>query len=49
MLIRQSQYQGTQGTNSFEVDGLASLPVSVYFVQIVLTDQVLVKKLFNNR
>ncbi len=49
MLLRQMQYQGAKGANSVEVDGLSALPVSVYFVQIVLPDQVFVKKAFNNR
>lgn len=49
MLLRQIQYQGAKGANSVEVDGLSALPVSVYFVQIVLPDQVFLKKAFNNR
>ncbi len=48
-LQRQIQYQGVKGANSVVVDGLSSLPVSVYFVQIVLSDQVFVKKAFNTR
>jgi hypothetical protein len=49
LLLKQSQYQGAKGTNSFLVNELSALPVSVYFVQIVLADQVFVKKVFNQR
>jgi len=49
MLLQQGQYQGVKGVNTFTVEGLAGLPVSVYLVQIVLVDQVFVKKVFNNR
>ena len=31
------------------LDGLANLPPSVYLVQIILADQVFVKKVFSNR
>jgi hypothetical protein len=47
--IRQEQFQGVTGINTFVVSGLADLPPSVYFVQITLTDQVFVKKVFTNR
>ena len=47
MLLKQAQYQGVKGTNSLLVNDLSSLPPSVYFVQIVLADQVFVKKVFN--
>ncbi|HEY4111648.1 hypothetical protein [Puia sp.] len=49
MLVQQGQYEGVKGVNTFTLDGLSSLPVSVYLVQIVLVDQVFVKKVFNNR
>jgi hypothetical protein len=49
MLVQQGQYEGVKGVNSFTLDGLSSLPVSVYLVQIVLVDQVFVRKVFNNR
>jgi hypothetical protein len=49
MLVRQIQTQGSKGANSILVNGLSTLPVSVYFIQIVLPDQVMVKKAFNNR
>ena len=48
-LLRQIRYQGAKGANSIEVDGLSALPISIYFVQVVLPDQVFVKKAFNNR
>jgi hypothetical protein len=48
-LVQQGQYEGVKGSNSFTLDGLSSLPVSVYLVQIVLADQVFVRKVFNNR
>ncbi len=47
LLLKQAQYQGVKGTNSLLVNDLSSLPPSVYFVQIVLADQVFVKKVFN--
>jgi hypothetical protein len=49
MLVQQGQYEGVRGLNAFTLDGLSSLPVSVYLVQIVLVDQVFVRKAFNNR
>jgi hypothetical protein len=49
VLIQQAQYQGAKGVNSFALEGLSSLPVSVYLVQIILVDQVFVRKVFNNR
>ncbi|HEV9035640.1 MAG TPA: T9SS type A sorting domain-containing protein [Puia sp.] len=48
-LLRDRQYAGMKGANSFVLDGLSALPSSVYLVQIVLTDQVFVRKVFNNR
>jgi hypothetical protein len=45
--LKQARYQGTKGVNSFVINDLSSLPSSVYFVQIVLADQVFVKKVFN--
>jgi hypothetical protein len=48
-LVQQGQYEGVKGVNTFTLDGLSSLPVSVYLVQIVLVDQVFVRKAFNNR
>ena len=48
-LLRSGQYQGVKGLNSFALGGLTALPSSVYLVQIVLTDQVFVRKVFNNR
>jgi hypothetical protein len=47
MLLKQTQYQGVKGINSLLVNDLSSLPPSVYFVQIVLADQVFVRKVFN--
>jgi hypothetical protein len=44
-VLRQGQYQGVAGMNTFTVDG-SGLPPSVYFVQIVLADKVTVKKVF---
>lgn len=48
-LVQQGQYEGVKGFNSFTLEGLSSLPASVYLVQIVLVDQVFTKKVFNNR
>ena len=47
MLLNQTLYEGTKGINTFPVQGLASLPASVYFIQIKLDDQVFVRKVFN--
>jgi hypothetical protein len=44
-VVRQGQYQGVSGLNTFTVDG-SGLPPSVYFVQIVMADKVTVKKVF---
>jgi hypothetical protein len=48
-VLRQVQAQGVRGPNAFDVDGLSGLPVSVYFIQVILPDRVFVKKAFNNR
>jgi len=47
-VLRQGQYQGVAGTNTFTING-SSLPPSVYFVQIVLADKVYVRKVFSSR
>jgi hypothetical protein len=47
MVLKQMQTQGGKGVNTVQIKGLSNLPVSVYFVQIVLPDQVVVKKIFN--
>ncbi|HLZ88717.1 MAG TPA: T9SS type A sorting domain-containing protein, partial [Puia sp.] len=49
MLVQQGQYEGVKGVNTFTVEGLSSLPASVYLVQIVLVDQIFVRKVFNTR
>ena len=48
-VLRQVQVQGVRGTNAFDINGLSGLPVSVYFIQVILPDRVFVKKAFNNR
>ncbi|HWB90984.1 MAG TPA: hypothetical protein VG605_04010, partial [Puia sp.] len=47
-VLRQARYQGSSGTNTLAIYGLA-LPPSVYFVQIVLEDKVFVRKMFSTR
>jgi len=47
-VLRQGQYPGVAGMNTFTVDG-SGLPPSVYFVQIILADKVTVKKVFCTR
>jgi len=47
-VLRQGQYQGVTGLNTFTIDG-SGLPPSVYFVQIVLADEITVKKVFCTR
>ncbi|HMH22034.1 MAG TPA: hypothetical protein VK563_09670 [Puia sp.] len=49
IVVRQMEYEASKGTNLFKIGSLSSLPVSVYFIQIVLPDQVFVKKVFNNK
>jgi hypothetical protein len=48
-VLKQVQAQGVRGSNAIDVNGLSDLPVSVYFIQVVLPDRVFVKKAFNNR
>lgn len=48
-VIKQVQAEGLKGPNAIDVNGLADLPVSVYFIQVILSDRVFVKKAFNNR
>jgi hypothetical protein len=48
-VLKQVQAQGVRGPNAIDVNGLSDLPVSVYFIQVVLPDRVFVKKAFNNR
>jgi hypothetical protein len=48
-LLQVRQYEGAMGINAFDLEGLSGLPPSVYLVQIILTDQVFVRKIFNNR
>ncbi|MDO6429248.1 hypothetical protein Q4E93_01525 [Flavitalea sp. BT771] len=45
--LRSAAFSGVRGQNILPLTGLASLPVSVYFVQIVLPDQTFIKKAFN--
>lgn len=47
MLLKQAAYGGSKGSNSLQLGGLSSLPISVYFIQIILPDQVFVRKVFN--
>jgi len=47
MLLRQTEYGGFKGANTLQLGSLGSLPVSIYFIQIVLPDQVFVRKVFN--
>ena len=49
VLVKQEQFEGAKDLNTFTIGGLSSLPVSVYLVQIVLVDQVYVRKVFNTR
>jgi hypothetical protein len=46
-LLKRSEYQGTRGNNLLTLGNLQSLPVSVYFIQVVLSDQTFVRKVFN--
>ena len=46
-VVRQMEFAGVKGQNTLPLGGLSSLPVSVYFVQIVLSDHAFVRKVFN--
>jgi len=48
-LLRLANFAGVKGQNILTLPNLSALPVSVYFVQIVLADQTFVKKAFNRR
>lgn len=47
MVLREGQYTGSKGDNLFHINNLGVLPVSVYFVQIVLPDRTIVQKVSN--
>jgi hypothetical protein len=47
MLLRQTEYAGFKGANTLQLGALGSLPISIYFIQIVLPEQVFVRKVFN--
>jgi len=46
-LLKRAAYQGAKGSNTLNLGDLQSLPVSVYFIQVVLSDQTFVRKVFN--
>ncbi|HEY4206972.1 MAG TPA: T9SS type A sorting domain-containing protein [Puia sp.] len=46
-VVRQAEFAGVKGQNALPLIGLSSLPVSVYFVQVVLSDHSFVRKVFN--
>ncbi|HVU56681.1 MAG TPA: hypothetical protein VHD83_16580 [Puia sp.] len=46
-VLRQMEVTGARGQNSLPLGGLSSLPVSIYFVQVVLSDHAFVRKVFN--
>jgi hypothetical protein len=46
-VLRQAEYAGVKGQNTLTLGGLSSLPASIYFVQIVLSDHAFVRKVFN--
>ncbi|MBN9384229.1 MAG: T9SS type A sorting domain-containing protein [Chitinophagaceae bacterium] len=48
-LLRLADFAGIKGVNTLTLSNLSGLPVSVYFVQIVLADQTFVRKAFNRR
>jgi hypothetical protein len=48
-LLRRADFVGVKGQNTLSLTDLSTLPVSVYFVQIVLADQTFVRKAFNRR
>lgn len=47
MVVREGEYTGTKGDNLFQISNLGVLPVSVYFVQIALSDRIIVQKVSN--
>ena len=48
-LVQTADFAGVKGQNLLTLKNLSTLPVSVYFVQIVLADQTFVRKAFNRR
>jgi hypothetical protein len=46
-VLRKLEFAGARGLNTLPLSGLSSLPVSVYFVQVVLSDHAFVRKVFN--
>jgi hypothetical protein len=46
-LLRKMEFAGVKGQNTLPLGGLSSLPISVYFVQVVLSDHAFVRKVFN--
>ncbi|HVW62034.1 MAG TPA: hypothetical protein VHC48_18415, partial [Puia sp.] len=48
-LLKVADFAGIKGLNTLTLTNLSGLPVSVYFVQIVLADQTYVRKAFNRR
>ena len=47
--VQAADFAGVRGQNLLTLKNLSTLPVSVYFVQIVLADQTFVRKAFNRR
>jgi hypothetical protein len=47
MLLKKMEYAAEKGNTTVPLKDLSSLPPSVYFIQIVLPDQVFVQKVFN--
>lgn len=48
-LLQLADFAGVKGLNTLTLTNLSALPVSVYFVQIVLSDQTFIRKAFNRR
>jgi hypothetical protein len=46
-LIQRAEFAGVRGQNVLTLTAIPALPVSVYFVQIVLPDQTFLRKAFN--
>ena len=46
VILRRKAYAGAKGQNVFEFDDLSTLPVSIYFIRVMLADKVFIQKVY---